>query len=122
MNGWNQFEDLDLSHSDGLTSLGELGDFPTLRCLNLESCRHLKQLPNLSKSTNLHSLILSGCSALRVYEEDIEMLDGLPLLEYLSFKDKDKDDDEDEDEEKDEEEDEDEDKHEDEEAKNVDEE
>lgn len=83
LGGFNKLEDLDLSYSNGLTSLLDMGDLPALQYFNLQGCKHLLQLPNLSKSKNLQELGLDGCCRLELHEKDIEMLSKLPLLDPM---------------------------------------
>ncbi|WZZ07337.1 hypothetical protein YC2023_093258 [Brassica napus] len=57
--------ELNLSHSSIQTVWsGSQQDLGNLRSLNLISCKHLNEFPDLSKATNLESLKLSNCDNL----------------------------------------------------------
>lgn len=71
-----------------MTSLEELGDLPALRSLDLRSYKRLLRLPGSRKSRNLQTLLLDGCPALELHEDDVATLSELPLLSLVSFSDK----------------------------------
>jgi len=85
LNGFKQLQVLNLIGSHQMTHMFGMGDLPALRYLLLKECKCLERFPALSKSKSLEELDLDGCLALKLYEDDIQMLATLPLLRPVRF-------------------------------------
>ncbi|XP_010417546.1 PREDICTED: protein SUPPRESSOR OF npr1-1, CONSTITUTIVE 1-like [Camelina sativa] len=73
--------ELNLSHSSIETVWGGTQELANLRSLNLTSCKHLNEFPDLSKATNLESLKLSNCDNLvEIPESSLRQLNKLVHL------------------------------------------
>ncbi|CAE5964679.1 unnamed protein product [Arabidopsis arenosa] len=79
--------ELNLSHSSIETAWNGSQDLANLRILNLTSCNHLTEFPDLSKATNLETLKLSHCDNLvEIPESSLRPLNKLVHLKLSDCK------------------------------------
>ena len=78
----NRLEQLQVLRLYGcdVSGLENVGGWPTLQCLDLSYCGRLSRLPDLSQSTNLEELDLSGTEG-ELCEDDVCMLARLRQLQ-----------------------------------------
>ncbi|TQD93690.1 hypothetical protein C1H46_020694 [Malus baccata] len=69
----------DVPHS-GIRQLKEFKDFAKLTVMNLIGCEFLEKIPDLSGSTNIRELDLSGCTSLVEVDDSVGFLDKLEIL------------------------------------------
>ncbi|KAG7590694.1 Leucine-rich repeat [Arabidopsis suecica] len=79
--------ELNLSHSSIETAWNGTQDLANLRILNLTSCNHLTEFPDLSKATNLETLKLSHCdNFVEIPESSLRPLNKLVHLKLSDCK------------------------------------
>ncbi|XP_020889897.1 disease resistance protein RPS6-like [Arabidopsis lyrata subsp. lyrata] len=79
--------ELNLSHSSIETAWNGTQDLANLRSLNLTSCKHLTEFPDLSKATNLETLKLYNCNNLvEIPESSLTQLNKLVHLKLSDCK------------------------------------
>ncbi|XP_070663479.1 disease resistance protein RUN1-like isoform X2 [Malus domestica] len=64
----------------GIRQLKEFKDFAKLTLMNLSGCEFLEKIPDLSGSTNIRKLDLSGCTSLVEVDDSVGFLDKLEEL------------------------------------------
>ncbi|XP_050131037.1 TMV resistance protein N-like isoform X6 [Malus sylvestris] len=69
----------DVPHS-GIRQLKEFKNFAKLTLMNLSGCEFLEKIPDLSGSTNIRELRLSGCTSLVEVDDSVGFLDKLEFL------------------------------------------